>query len=147
MSKEMRMRKMREDNFPHLNENFSLVLFALDRDICLFSLQSLHRKKKEEKLMALVVRSECKEMTMKRGKERRENYGKWKIFFSHELQKAMNVVFPTLFCSQSFPSNDHERMCCRGNFKLCNQNFDKDFISEEKLYRKVKCGNRNLAKK
>lgn len=97
--------------------------------------------------MAFVVRSECKEMTMKRGKERRENYGKWKIFFSHELQKAMNVVFPTLFCSQSFPSNDHERMCCRGNFKLCNQNFDKDFISEEKLYRKVKCGNRNLAKK
>jgi hypothetical protein len=63
-------------------------------------------------------------------KERIER--KWKIMengkfslSSPELQKAMKIFFPKLFSLQSFPSNDHERMCCcRGNFELCNQKLD-----------------------
>lgn len=101
--------------------------------------------------MAFVVGRVCNIMMMMRVEEKREKkifpFSIIFSFLSHELQKAMNVVFPTLFCSQSFPSNDHERMCCRGNFKLCNQNFDKDFVSEKKLYRKVDSASRNLTQK
>ena len=100
--------------------------------------------------MAFVVGSECKEMMMRddeKGKREKRKLWKMENFLLSRAPKSNERCFPTLFCSQSFPSNDHERMCCRGNFKLCNQNFDKDFISEKKLYRKVEGGSRNLAKK
>lgn len=108
MSKEMRMRKMREDNFPHLNENFSLVLFALDRDICLFSLQSLHRRKKKRKnswLLLFVVNvrrwrwkgEKREEKIMENGKFSSLTSSKkqWTLFFrryfAHKVFRAMTM--------------------------------------------------------